>query len=463
MKEKKTRRMMLYQLNDGEAIAAYLEKMARKGWLLEKFNNILTFRQIEPGEYKFAVTYFPEGSVFDPAPTEGQETYIDYCRAAGWELAAVRGPIQIFYSEGSDPIPIETDEAQKLAAARAVMNKTMVLAYVLLLISFLLNGHNWLDDLLTNPLYTLSSPLSLTMLVCCWALVVILGFFLIDHWVWCARSKRSVENGGACLPVSTKSRLAATYCIFALTALMLVGILAQTADKSESPGIIWILVGTLAMYALAFYALSLLRKHGRSRGAVKWGFVAVMIALVAALGYGSVRLVESGALQRKSGETYTDSRGHTTRIFRDELPVTLEDLGYTVTPDDHCSYRERIQSTPLAAIRSYEQSPHAVGSRLPLLSYSVTVIKWDALREFCWDKASKPEVVRLGGYYATLGEYVDTDPAPWGAEEAKFKDFGSTYLLLYPDRIVTVRLESNRDELTAEGIATFTQFLMNIE
>ena len=80
-------------MNDSEAIIAYLEKMARRGWLLEKIHPCLTFRRIEPENLTYDVTYFSDASVFDPAPTEGQETYIDYCRAAGWELAAVNGPM----------------------------------------------------------------------------------------------------------------------------------------------------------------------------------------------------------------------------------------------------------------------------------------------------------------------------------------------------------------------------------
>ena len=83
MSKEKKRELNWYQANDSEAMARRLEKMAAKGWLLESVDSMWrTYRRAEPSSVRYAVTYFPDASVFDGSPTGGQETYADYCAAA---------------------------------------------------------------------------------------------------------------------------------------------------------------------------------------------------------------------------------------------------------------------------------------------------------------------------------------------------------------------------------------------
>ena len=124
MKQKK--QINWYQPNDSEAIARHLEKMAARGWFLEKAGQMTwTFRREEPRPVRYAVTYFPGASVFDGGPTCGQETYFDFCQAAGWEFVSAYGPIQYFRSERPDAPPIETDEAEKLRVVHRTMRRTL--------------------------------------------------------------------------------------------------------------------------------------------------------------------------------------------------------------------------------------------------------------------------------------------------------------------------------------------------
>ena len=85
----------IYQPDDEAAIVKRLEKLAAKGWLLERAGAWgWSLRRVEPAQVRYALTYFPEASVFDPGPTEDQETYADYCLAAGWEFVSSYGPVQ---------------------------------------------------------------------------------------------------------------------------------------------------------------------------------------------------------------------------------------------------------------------------------------------------------------------------------------------------------------------------------
>ena len=181
MSRDRKRALNWYQINDSEAIARHLERMAERGWLLEKAGSTLwTYRRGEPGPVKYTATCFPEASVFDAAPTPDQETYADYCRAGGWELAAAYGPLQIFRSVTPDPTPIETDERFKLDAVRRSMGKSFVFSYGLLLASMGLNLWLRAESFRRDPLEFISrsSNLSLTLLLA--GMTLYCGAFLAD-------------------------------------------------------------------------------------------------------------------------------------------------------------------------------------------------------------------------------------------------------------------------------------------
>jgi len=91
-------------------ISRHLEKMAAKGWMIEKIVNTgWVYRRIEPKNIHFAVSYFPKASEFDPEPSEEQKMFHDFCAHTGWQLACTSAQLQIFYNERENPTPIETD------------------------------------------------------------------------------------------------------------------------------------------------------------------------------------------------------------------------------------------------------------------------------------------------------------------------------------------------------------------
>ena len=107
MSREKKRELALFQANDMDAVARHFEKMEAKGWRLESIDSWgYHYRRVQPGQARYTAACFPDASVYDPAPTEGQETYIDYCRAAGWELAGAVGPMQDFTAGPPGTVPM---------------------------------------------------------------------------------------------------------------------------------------------------------------------------------------------------------------------------------------------------------------------------------------------------------------------------------------------------------------------
>lgn len=59
---------------DHTGISAHLEKMAAKGWMLEKITNTGgVYRRMEPKTMHFSVSYYPKASKFDQEPSEEQK------------------------------------------------------------------------------------------------------------------------------------------------------------------------------------------------------------------------------------------------------------------------------------------------------------------------------------------------------------------------------------------------------
>lgn len=444
-----------YQANDTAAMERKMEHLAEEGWLLERVSNWgWHMRRGEAARVRYAVTYFPDASVFDGRPTEGQQTYADYCRAAGWEFVSAYGPMQFFRSTRPDAAPIETDEAEKLQAIHRSMLKTWVLSYGILLLSMLLNLSTRMDTLRRRPMDVLASNGQL-------ALIFLLGFFLVfillflgDYFLWYVRSKKSVERGGACLQPHTKARLAATWLLLIVCAA---AILAWVSDVS-TPGQAWVwvyaFVGMAVIMALSQGIMALMKRKGCSREATKIVFFTAVFLLSVAYAGGMVPLVlrlgDADLMEEKDyAYLYTDERGREKEIYRDALPVTLEDLGYTVAAEDHCSYWAEENRSVLVKQNNYTQRAWN-NSELPDLVIEVTEFRWDWLQERCLERLL---FIRP---YSTMLEREDPR---WGAEQVyapPVSGGADSFLLVYEDALVYIDAGWT---LTDEQVSVITQKL----
>jgi len=460
--------LIWYQANDTAAMERKLEQMAAKGWLLEKVTNWgWRYRRAEPQAVKYTVTFFPDASIFDGAPTAGQETYADYCTAAGWEFVSAYGPMQFFRSTRPNPTPIETDEAEKLQAIHKSMLKTWVLSYGLLIVSMLMNLSTRISNLRRDPLSVLSSNGDMALWMLIILLLVYLVAFLADYFTWYHRSKRAVERGEACLQPHTKARLWASGFLLAVCAL---SILAWVSEIS-GPGtaFLWLYAfgGMAAIIGLSGGVMALMKKRGCSRKATRTGFIIACFLLSSVYTGSTTRFVtalrDAGLTTgRQPAYVHTTSHGGEDmdwNVYRDELPVTLEDLGYTVTEADHCSYVVHREKSILMARTTYVQQPYGEDSKLPDLRYTVADVKWGFLLEPVLSLTTKGYPISVGGWTTMLDAFSKADEPLWGADRMYVPDRSGTVeavYLVYGHSIVYIACY---DTLTDDQIATIVEKL----
>lgn len=443
MKQTMRDSLMLYSYYDRAGIARHMERRAAQGWLLDELGTwSCRYRRTEPKQLRFAVTYFPAASQFDPQPSQQQESFWDLCAAAGWRLAASSAQMQVFYSEDPDPIPLETDPAVELDTLHRALKRSFLGPYWLLLVLSLMQLALLVWQVVQSPIDVLSDAVRLVSEGSFLPLLLLTGAELARYGRWRRRARQAVEAGGP-LP-ELRSTRTLTLAVLGLVGLELVLTLAV---YSASRGMLLLLLGCFLSFGLVFLLIHGARQLLKRRNAPKAVNLAVTIVLALVLYFALMAGLTAFTLKQGSGwltgrspaETY-EAHGMTWQVHHDPIPLRVEDLTGLVSED--WSTTADVSRSPLLTHREYEQRARLDAAEdLPDLSYEIVEIHVPALYDLCrQDLLTKY-------WYNTLEEYRDNylpiDPALWGAEEAyQLHSYDGTpshyYLLCWEDRLAEV-------------------------
>lgn len=446
MKDTK-RRVEFFTFYDRTSIEAHLERMAERGWLLEKMGLLWVYRRIEPKKLTFSVCYFPKASQFDPGPSEEQETFYDFCRHSGWTLAAASAQMQIFYSERPDPVPIETDPALEVETIHRSAKKSVLLSNFILLGTGVLECAMFLWQFSNDPITFLADS-SLLFASIDWVILFLYcGVELGFYFIWYARAKRAAERGEF---LNTKSHLPFQTVMLVLLTFNMIGWVASMAYSVK-----WMAVAVTSLLSV-LVAVTLVRLI--SQTLKRWNVSAranrtITFLSAIVLSFASVGVITFGVFSSLSRgrfyehqETY-EYDGRTVTVRRDELPLTVNDL-LGIDHDNYSRERDELRSFLLTQIK-VRQYPRLVAPGLPdlpWLDYSIVVVKASFLYDLCRDALLNK--YKDDPYWDR--SYVSSDAALWGAVEAyQLYDAEcgprSQYLLCYPDRIVEIDFDHDWD------------------
>lgn len=438
------RRLETFAFFDHTGIQAHLEAMAAKGWMVEQPGTYLwRYRRVQPQTLRFAVTYFPTASEFDPGPTEGQQTYQAYCQAAGWRLAARWGQMQIFYTAAQDPVPLETDARTQVDTVHRAMRRSSLPGMTAVAALGLFQACFQLWRFWEDPVDFLSTPSSLYALPT-WLLFLGVELYeLLFYFRWHRKAKALAEATGEFLPIRTHRRLSLLLVVIAL--LFFLSAFLGNARITLFAALFW-LAAFAVILLLTGSARSAL-KGMRAPRAVTRAVTVIMsavlaVAMVAGMTALIFRGVRSGWLEdRKPVETY-EYMGMTWEVYQDDIPLRVEAL--TDTDYTQWSTEARSSETVLAAFREYTQRPRMGAREEPDLEYDIVEVKAPFLYGIC--KNSMLERYWFNDPVEYRSTYRPIDAAPWGAAEAyqlyRYPDSPSErYLLCWPGRIAEIRFD----------------------
>lgn len=443
MKQTKREYLPLYSYFDRSGIAVHLEDMAAQGWMLEKLGTwCWRYRRIEPKNLRVTVTFFPTATQFDPLPSQGLETYRDYCAQAGWLLAADSAQVQVFYSEDPDAVPIETDPAAELANIHRCMKRSFLASYWGLLALSLLQIIFSAWRVWTDPIGILSSHFQLATLFAWWPEVILVSVELTRYYRWRHRAKEAVE---ASLPLpELRSWRKLSLLILVLCGVQILVLLLTSITRNSA-----LIIFSLLCYGLMFFLADAARKAMRHLKFKPWLnlliTMGVIIALTVAMMAGILALILSGngdLLDHDPGTETYEYRGITWTVHHDHIPLRLEDL--TEVHYDQWSTQAEVDSSFLLAHGQYSQDPRMDALDQLDLDYEITWVKVPLLYDFCkqnrLDRAARNNDQLPQEYW---DEYRLIDAPGWKAEEVYqlYRTGVPTrkYLVCWPDRFVEIR------------------------
>lgn len=445
---KNTKRQLIpFSYYDLTGMERHLEKMAQKGWLLDKMSALgWRYRRIEPQKLHFTVSYCHRASAYDPEPTEEVQTFYDFCAHTGWRLAAEFGSMQVFYNDQEDPIPIDTDPAMEIQMVGREMKRALPFEILLLLIGFFMGG-SWLYSLFHSPIDLLASPTNLFTGLCWLGLMVWSVADILTYLLWRRRAKQAAERGEF-VPTRGCHRI-----MQVVMALVILGAI-YFFITARLPGLRLLTGAMILEFVVLFLAVNgtkdFLKKRKVSRRKNQAVTIAVdvllAVVLMAGISYGTITLARNGGFS----------------LAADIEPLlTIADL--TGEEDPRYIVRSHVESSVFLKVREFtERSQPGESVRLPELSCKIVDVYLPGVYDFClrellherddWEGLTDDGTV-IKPYYV----YQEMDPALFGAQAAWQRYAGGEngeptgdYLLSYPGRLVVLECDW---ELTAEEMA----------
>ena len=426
---KKKWELPFYSFYDVKGMERHLEKLAARGWMLEKLGNYgWTYVRCEPKQVHFTVTYYPKASAFDPEPTEGQQTFEEFCGHSGWQLVGSNAKLMVFVNEREDPVPIHTDPGMELEMMEKV-GRQMVGTWIVLLAflgwNLFLSGRRFL----ARPIQVLSSNFSMGFLPV--ELLMVLYFILdLATWYgWRRRARQAAEREEP-LPAARGHQK-----LIAATFLLAIGLMVVTLLFDGESGLRPLLLAHMTGLILLCLAVNGIRMALKRRKAsrAKNMVITLLADLVLAM------VLTGTVIWVTSQFRGTERAGEITPA------ITAEELSGIPQPGAMQKV-SRYSSLLVTDTKVWDMPSGRVPRKeVRSLSYELVEIRFDPVYHLCL-RDLYHRYDRYGDHSEDFDEedpfyvYKPMDPEPWGAEEVwQLWSYGkpkSTYLVCWADRIL---------------------------
>lgn len=439
------RRLPLYAATDKTQIEQYLKKMARKGLLIHAVGTLWEFREIEPQDLTFCVSYLPQSPAFSELSDREQLDWEEAWFEDGWKTACDADYYRIHYrkaesADGEDDAearsgPAGLDLNAELAAMDRAFRKSSIPSAASYLLVLLMISVMVFVGLSSKPIWTLSQSLFPLQVIVGVEMLVLTILEFVPFLLWLKRAQKAVGQGE--LPptpdvVGYRNLLRAAIIITTFLPILALGFLNDASVGRLLLRLVFLAVLGF-VYLLVLQQLKILEVSKKLVYAVQALFA---VLLVFAMSHGFLMSVLSA-----------DFRSH---VDASHLPLTIADLRGKTSEKQIIDFEES-ESILIGllevsdSIIPWKDSPDAGPSSE--IAYRVVTVRAGWLYGYCLDHLLKEQNVTRNRNVPADQQvvYVKGDPAPWSAQEAyqtqrKDGTGANRYLLCYPDRIVEIRL-----------------------
>ena len=442
----KTKRIMNFRFDRYEDAENKLEKLAAKGLFLEECGSFLwTFRKGEPKKIKYTVTYFSEGSVFNPDITDNQQTYFDYAKAAGWNFVTQFNQMQIFCSEADNMIPFETEEKEKLSNIRRCMKKSFIPSMIAMILVFVLNLIVQFNSFQLNPIDYLSDPIRLLSSFMILAATIYYIYSLMNYFLWLKRSEKSIALGGDCV----KNSNIVYKIIDIIFMVLLFGVLGymffHLASKTNGFGLILTIAQVPVLMIVFWSSIKYFKKKKASATKNKvisfatlmlasFAYLALLMVFIMQFGFG----ISNETNYRTVDWQLSETESHEYRLYSDEIPLTSQDL-YGPIDYIYYSYEGETDSTFFLSKSVYRQDSPPAKDTPPRIEYEILEPQFDFVY-----RLAKEHLLEIPDWRDNTA-FETIDNKMFDTLEGYQRYYENTptgeYTLFYGDRIIILHME----------------------
>ena len=415
---------------DHTTMEQHFEKMARKGWILDRMGIFWHYRRSEPKELRYAVGYFPGSGVYAP-PTGEELTFEEYCQIAGWELAAEHGAMKIFCNERENPVPLETQADIQVKNIRNGSRRFRIADGILGMIGWLLTIYFFLS-LYFDGARTLSDGSGLTLAFTGFMLGAYGSVEFITFRRWYKKAKANAKRDQSFTPTKGYPALSKIIMLLTMAAVVFYAITAGGG----------LVLAVLAGYFIVYYFQDIIRNRMRDRGSATAANIGVNLVLAFLIFF----VVFNGYYYFSSFEAgdYYEKRGF--HLQGQETPLTLQELAGPEFNGKGYIDTQNIQSSAFLSRMEIEQLydealSGAKGTPGYYLEYVVTKVKLAPFYGFV--RSSMERTYRSGENWQTMDSWGTGEKNELQALQSVFDRKGQKifrYLLCMEDRILKIDL-----------------------
>jgi len=433
------RRLPQFSFYDRTGIERYLEKQAEKGWRLCKIKGpVWHFERMESQKIRFSVAYLPTASLYDPEPTEAQRQFVAFCEHTGWQQAAYNGEMQIFYHEGEDPVPIETDALVELESIHRAMKKSFLPSMALLFFVGVMQLTMFIVDWQKSPIKVLSDASILYRGLMALILLVMTSVEIGGYFLWRHRAIKAAKTDGSFIKTRGHHRLQWTMLILAL--VLLISTLMML-DRGTAALTIFAILYLLLIFALVQGVTAYLKKKKVSGETNK--IITIMAATI-------LSFVMIGMLPFLQLSEIIPDR--TPENMQQTAPLLPSDY-FDVEPVEYEIDLDKAHS-PLLKRSTYYVSPMPISLESPGVVYVIYDTKFDWAYDICLNQLLTDRQERSDQTDRVhMESYRQIDAVDFSAQTAYRQYWGDqpvvngAYIVCYENRIVLLRAGT---ELTGE-------------
>lgn len=446
-KKKKIKRKIFFaSIYEVGAIENFLEQEAAKGWMFVRCKGVFyVFEKCEPVRLKFQVDFFDEATIFDTRPEAKTLDYIEYCKESGWTHIFSSGKFQVFYSAEENPVPIQTDENQKLKLVSKATILTNGINWILLPIVWALTWGGMAVNNLLNPKHYFNYSEALTYVqgvanILFWLGIIIFGMINMTRFgIFYLRNRRRLKNGLGLEFYSVKS--AKRFGLFHKIYLLLFTFMIMAIYAQDQSIFLYFLAGFVGMLLIMMIFSKLSYSKWANRDLNIAFTIIIPIFMVNAVIVGAVFLL---FLRHDAKLTY----GNTTYYYsKDSIDVTLSDLGFE--KPDNFLYEETIHhkvGTLFAQSEEYTDRYMVEGD-----SCGYSIDKFSSKYESILNKYNK--LLVEDPWYA-LKMLPDTTDS-WHSDQVFLGKKGNSLMYVVFGEGVTLLIEGELNEEQAAKLSTY--------